>query len=62
MGKRKKEHRKKVQARNQRLQKEEATLMNMFKKLQEMGDVDLNKTNEPISNFENKEKENKIES
>jgi len=60
MGKRKKEHRKKVQARNQRLQKEETALMNMFKKLQEMGDVDLGKIEESPNDFENKE-ENKIE-
>ena len=61
MGKRKKEHRKKVQARNQRLQKEETALMNMFKKLQEMGDVDLGKIEESPNDFENKE-EKKIES
>jgi len=61
MGKRKKEHRKKVQARNQRLQKEETVLMNMFKKLQEMGDVDLGKIEESPNDFENKE-EKKIES
>jgi len=61
MGKRKKEHRKKVQARNQRLQKEEFALMNMFKKLQEMGDVDLGKIEESPNDFENEE-EKKIES
>ena len=35
MGKKDKEHRKKVQARNQRLKREESTLMNLFKKMQE---------------------------
>ena len=35
MGKNAKEHRKKVQARNQRLKREESTLMNLFKKMQE---------------------------
>lgn len=34
MGKKDKEHRKRVQARNQRLKKEEATLINLFKKMQ----------------------------
>jgi hypothetical protein len=35
MGKKDKEHRKKVQARNQRLKREESTLINLFKKLEE---------------------------
>ena len=34
MGKKDKEHRKRVQARNQRLKKEEATLINLLKKMQ----------------------------
>ncbi len=35
MGKKDKEHRNKVQARNQRLKREESTLINLFKKLEE---------------------------
>jgi methylthioribose-1-phosphate isomerase len=35
MGKKDKEHRKKVQARNQKLKREESTLINLFKKLEE---------------------------
>lgn len=34
MGKKDKEHRKKVQARNQRLKREESTLINLFKKME----------------------------
>jgi hypothetical protein len=35
MGKKDKEHRKKVQARNQRLKRDDSTLINLFKKLEE---------------------------
>ena len=34
MGKKDKEHRKKVQARNQRLKRDESTLINLFKKME----------------------------
>lgn len=52
MGKKEKAHRKKVQARNQRLKREEATLVNLFKQMQTAkgnpevnNNVDENKNN-----------------
>jgi hypothetical protein len=59
MGKKAKEHRKKVAARNAKLKKEEGSLMNLLKKLETMKDVDLGEipeTPEPeIINEKNKD-------
>jgi hypothetical protein len=59
MGKKAKEHRKKVAARNAKLKKEEGSLMNLLKKLETMKDVDLGEVPETpeveVINEENKD-------
>ena len=59
MGKKAKEHRKKVAARNEKLKKAENSLMNLLKKFETMKDVDLGEVPETpeveVTNEENKD-------